>query len=328
MSEAANTKSTVVITGPELAEPAMLELGRKCRIVCVKPYASSEEISQVVAEEKAAGLIVRMGRITASVIEASSKLQVIAKHGTGTDNIDKAAATEAKVAVMITPTANFESVAEHTLALMLAVSRGVVYLDGRMRAGHWDKSTYKGVELFGKTLGIVGYGRIGRRLAELVQVLEMKVLFSDPIVHEHDPVTGATPANDLEHLLAEADFLSLCCPLTEQTADLLSERQFKLMKNTAWLVNTARGGVVDERALERALENGEIAGAALDTFAQEPPDAVHPLARFDNVILTPHIGGVSRESFVRMGMQAVKNVLDVLEGKPLDPACLINPEVL
>jgi D-3-phosphoglycerate dehydrogenase len=228
---------------------------------------------------------------------------------------------------MITPTANYESVAEHALGLLLAIGRGVVYLDDRMRQGNWDKSTFKGKELYGKTLGIVGYGRIGQRLAELVQPMAMNILVFDPFLKALKDATEATLVRELEHLLKVADFVSLCCPLTPQTSNLIGALQFKTMKNSAFLVNTARGGVVDEAALETALANGEIAGAALDTFAQEPPEKVSSFARFDNVILTPHIGGVSQESFERMGMQAVKNVLDVLESRPLDPACVLDATV-
>jgi D-3-phosphoglycerate dehydrogenase / 2-oxoglutarate reductase len=328
MAEGLKKKFTVVITGPDLAEPAMQELAESCRIINAEPYASSREIENIVRENRVDGLIVRMGRIDTGVIEASDSLKVIAKHGTGTDNIDKEAASRRKVLVMITPSANYESVAEHALGLMLAIGRGVVYLDDRMRQGHWDKSTYKGTELYGKTLGIVGYGRIGRRLSELVQPMAMNILVYDPLIKESGDATSVTLVNELEQLLKAADFVSLCCPLTPHTNNLIGAPQLKAMKNSALLVNTARGGVVDEKALETALESGEIAGAALDTFAQEPPQGVSSLARFDNVILTPHIGGVSQESFVKMGQQAVKNVLDVLESRPLDPACVVNTEIL
>jgi D-3-phosphoglycerate dehydrogenase len=328
MAEGLEKKFTVVITGPALAEPAMRKLAESCRIINAEPYASPREIEDIVRENRADGLIVRMGRIDVGIIEASDRLRVITKHGTGTDNIDKEAAGRAKVLVMITPTANYESVAEHALGLMMALARGVVYLNDRMRQGNWDKATYKGTELYSKTLGIVGYGRIGRRLSELVQPMAMNILVYDPFIKELEDATDVTLVSELEQLLKASDFVSLCCPLTPQTTNLIGAPQLKAMKDSALLVNTARGGVVDEKALETALDKGEIAGVALDTFAQEPPQGVTSLARFENVILTPHIGGVSRESFVRMGLQAVKNVLDVLESRPLDPACVLNTEVL
>jgi D-3-phosphoglycerate dehydrogenase len=328
MSEGLDKEFTVVITGPDLAKPAMQELSESCRIINAEPYASAREIEAIVRENRVDGLIVRMGQIDAGVIEASDRLKVIAKHGTGTDNIDKKAANRAKVHVMITPTANYESVAEHALGLMLSLGRGVVYLDDRMRQGHWDKATYKGMELFGKTLGIVGYGRIGRRLSELVMPMAMKILVYDPMIKELETGNDVTLVSELEQLLKAVDFLCLCCPLTPHTTNLIGASQLKTMKNSALLVNTARGGVVDEKALETALEKGEIAGAALDTFAEEPPQGVSPLAKFNNVILTPHIGGVSQESFVRMGQQAVRNVLNVLKSRPLDPACVLNIEAL
>jgi D-3-phosphoglycerate dehydrogenase len=319
---------SVLITGPALAEPAMQKLAAKCQVVNIKPYTPSEEIAQILKDQEADGLIVRMGKINPQVIQASSSLKVITKHGTGVDNIDLAAATKLNIPIMITPYANFESVAEHSLGLMLAVSRAVCYLDRRMREGHWDKTTVRGVELFEKTLGIVGYGRIGRRLGEIAKPLNMEVVAFDPLVKSEGPSTDVTFVKELDDLLHASDFISLNCPLTPQTANLIGIRELKTMKKTAFLINTARGGIVDERALAEALETGEIAGAGLDSFGQEPPDGIHPLAKFDNVILTPHIGGVTHESFTRMGLQAVKNVLDVLEGRPLDVSCVINHEIL
>ena len=328
MAEAEKNKFSVVITGPALAQAAMQKLAEKCRVVNIKPYTPSEEIAQILKEQQVDGLIARMGKINAQVIAASPRLKVITKHGTGIDNIDLAAATQAGIPVMITAYANYESVAEHALGLMLAVSRGAVYLDRRMRGGHWDKTSVRGVELFEKTLGIVGFGRIGRRLAELVQPLGMAVMVFDPLVKPQGDSGGVTFVSSLEELLRVADFVSLNCPLTPQTANLIGEPELGVMKKTAFLINTARGGIVDEKALADALQAGEIAGAGLDSFGQEPPEGVHPLAKFDNVILTPHIGGVTDESFIRMGLQAVKNILDVLEGRPLDPSCVMNHEVL
>lgn len=328
MTETQKKTFTVVITGPALAEPAMRKLAEKCQVVNIKPYTPSEEIAQILKDQQADGLIVRMGKINANVIQASRSLKIITKHGTGIDNIDLAAATQLNIPVMITPYANFESVAEHALGLMLSVSRAVCHLDRRMRDGHWDKTAARGVELFEKTLGIVGYGRIGRRLGELVKPLNMAVMAFDPLVQPEDNSTSVTFVKNLDDLLRASDYISLNCPLTPKTADLIGIRQLKIMKKTAFLINTARGGIVDEGALAEALQAGEIAGAGLDSFAQEPPEGIHPLAKFDNVIITPHIGGVTNESFTRMGLQAVKNVLDVLEGKTLDHSCVINHEIL
>lgn len=328
MTENMEKNCTVAITGPALAEPAMEKLGEKCRTVNIKPYTPSEEIAAIVRKNQADALIVRMGRIDAHVIGASKRLKVITKHGTGVDNIDLAAATRAKLPVMITPYSNFESVAEHVLGLMIAVARETVLLDRRMREGRWAKSSNRGVELFEKTLGIVGFGRIGRRLRELVRPLRMPVVVYDPVSGPPEPLAEVIVAKTLDELLGAADFVSLNCPLTPETTNLIGACELNRMKKTAWLINTARGGIVDEVALFTALKNKEIAGAALDTFAQEPPKEIHPLAELDNVVLTPHIGGVTAESFVRMGMQAVKNVLDFLEGRPPDLACVLNPEVL
>lgn len=318
-------KHMVVITG-KIAEEAMKILQPACDVVCTKPYLPPAEFVAQMAELKADALLVRgvSGKITREVMQASPNLRVIAKHGVGVDNIDVDAATALGIPVLNTPAANFDSVAEHVLAMMLALAKDLVYQDSRMREGHWDKMGSRGRELLNKTLGLVGYGRIGRRVRELVAPFRMKVLVYDPVLRPGGAGHDVTTVGKLDELLAAADIISLHCPLTEKTRGLIGRRELQLMKKTAWLINTARGAVVDEGALIAALKAGEIAGAGLDTFAKEPPEQLALLANAGKTVLSPHLGGVTDESYVRMGVAAAEGIMRVLSGGGPDPECWVN----
>jgi D-3-phosphoglycerate dehydrogenase len=228
---------------------------------------------------------------------------------------------------LITSEANFNSVAEHILGLMFALAKDIPMLDARVRAGHWDKADYRGMELTGKTLGLIGFGRIGRRVSELVTPLRMEVLVYDPFLNVDGFPAGLTRVQALDDLLEKSDIVSLHCPLTEKTRGLMGTAQFKTMKKTAWLINAARGGVVDEEALIAALKSGEIAAAGLDTFSKEPPEDLSRLCEAGKTVLSPHIAGSTEESRKRMGVDAVRNILTILEGRKPDKQCVINPEV-
>ena len=318
----------VVVTGDAIAPEAMEILADQCRVVFTGPYPAPNLLARTLLEEKADGLIIRTGKATAEVINASPYLKVIAKHGVGFDNIDLPAATARKIPVMISATANYQSVAEHALALMFSLAKQIPWLDERMRRGIWDKTSFRGEELFRKSLGLIGFGRIGRRVYELVAPLEMKVWVYEPLLPDNRFPPTVTRVKHLEELLQVADIVSLHCPLTEQTRNLIGVRELGMMKKNAWLINTARGGVVDEEALIAALREGKIAAAGLDTFLKEPPEDVRRLCEAGRMVLTPHIGAGTGEAYVRMGTEAARNVLAVLlEGKP-DPDYLVNPEAL
>jgi D-3-phosphoglycerate dehydrogenase len=319
-------KFNVVITGPSIANEAVELLSRTARVECTKPYPKPRELAQKLREGRSDALIVRTGRITSEVIEATPTLKVITKHGTGVDNIDVVAATRLKVPVLITPFANYESVAEHTLAFMFSLAKDIPQLDSRTRKGCWDKATYRGLELCNKTLGLIGFGRIGRRVSELVAPLHMNVLVYDPFLGARRLPRTVKRVKRLESLLKAADIVSLHCPLTERTKHLIGHREFRMMKRTAWLINTARGEVVDETAAVAALREGGIAAAALDTFRKEPPEDIQVLVNAGKTVLTPHIAGTTEESFRRMGMDAVRSVLTVLRGKKPKRECIFNPE--
>ena len=317
----------VVITGDNLAPEAMKILSEKCRVVFTGPYPQPSVLAQKLREEKAHALILRTGKVPAEVVKASPDLKVIAKHGAGFDNIDVQTATALRIPVMTASTANYESVAEHTLALMFSLAKDIPRLDSRMHQGFWDKTQYRGMELYRKTLGLVGFGRIGRRVHELVAPLQMKVLVFDPLLRDRRLPPMVTLVSQLDELLQAADIVSLHCPLTEQTRNLIGKRELGIMKKSAWLINTARGEVVDEEALIAALQEGKIAAAGIDTFRKEPPEDLRRLNEAGKVVLTPHIAGATEEAFVRMGIEAARNVMTILEGKKPDRGSLANPEV-
>jgi D-3-phosphoglycerate dehydrogenase len=315
----------VFITGSTLAQEAKALLAEhKCNCSFGTETDGSQEIARKVAVFQPDGLIVRKGIIDARVIAASATLKAISKHGVGVDNIDVAAATKLGIPVMITALANYESVAEHALAMILGLSRGISVQDRKVRRGVWDRSDFDRDDLRGKRLGLIGFGRIASRLAELVGPLEMPILVFDPYVRAPQPYVQTT---DLQELLRAADIVSVHCPLTPETRGLIGRAELASMKPGAWIVNTARGPVIDEAALIEALREKRIAGAALDTLEQEPPAPTHPLLAMDNVVVTAHVGGSSRTALVNMGVGAVENILAVLEGRMPASGCLVNPEV-
>ncbi len=317
----------VVVTGDSLAKEAMDFLSKKCQMLFTGPYPSPSLLAQKMREEKAHALILRTGKAPADVIRASSNLKVIAKHGVGVDNIDVKTATRLRIPVMITASANYQSVAEHSIALMFSLAKDIPWHDSRLRQGIWDKAHYRGVELYRKTLGLVGFGRIGQRVNELVTPLQMKVLVFDPYISPENLPPNITRVNHLEDLLREADIVTLHCPLTDQTRHLIGEKEFGMMKKNSWIINTARGEIIDEEALISALKEGKIAGAGLDTFRKEPPEDLSLLCQAGKVVMTPHVAGATEEAHKRMGLEAAQNVLAILEGRKPDKNYFANPEI-
>jgi D-3-phosphoglycerate dehydrogenase len=265
------------------------------------------------------GTVVGLDEVTAPVIEASTDLKVIAKHGVGVDNIDLAAATAAGIAVTNTPGANEAAVAELTIALMLALARHLVEHHQAVSQGGWARQT--GTELADKTLGLIGCGRIGQEVVKRAHALGMEVIF-----HRRTPtkVPGARQVS-LDELLARSDYVSVHVPYTSETHHILDAEAFSKMKDGVYVINTARGGTVDEAALYEALVTGKVAGAALDARPKEPPPPDDPLNTLENVILTPHSGATTREAVLRMAKMATENLLAVLRGER--PPNVVNPEV-
>ena len=319
----------VVITGDSIAPEAMRLLSEKCQTDFTGPYPQPADLARRLSEIQADALILRTGKVPREVIKASPRLKVIAKHGIGVDPIDVKAASELKIPVLFTSFANYQSVAEHALALMLCLAKDIPRLDSRMHQGFWDKTAYRGVELFQKTLGLIGFGRIGRRVRELVVPLQMKIIVFDPFISDDEIPSGVTRVGQLDPLLKTADIVSLHCPLTELTRHMIGGKELGMMKKTAWLINTARGEVVEEGALVLALQEGKIAAAGIETFSKEPPspEALNLLCNAGKVVLTPHVAASTEESFNRMGVEAARNVLTILEGKKPDKRSLANPEI-
>jgi len=282
---------------------------------------SGAEVAELAAGAVAA--IVSTDPFDRDVLAAAPALRVIARVGVGTDSIDLAAATEAGVVVTTTPGANTETAADHALALILAAVRRIVEHDGSIRRGEWRRGgTLTPWDLNATTVGLVGYGSIGRAVARRLRGFDVELLVCDPALRED----GDAELVPLDELLERSGVVSLHIPLTPETRGLIGTAELARMRPEAVLVNTSRGGLVDERALTEALESHRLRAAALDVFADEP-DVPRGLAVLPNVVLTPHIGGLSERSIAAMTEQATEHVLSVLGGRA-DPATVANPGVL
>lgn len=306
----AGKKPALVVTGNDLA-PEALALLNDFEVCFAGKQCSEETVVAMVADKDPIAIIVRYGKIGARVMDAAPSLKVISKHGSGIDVIDQNAAAERGIAVKAAVGANAAAVAEHAWALILACAKAVPQLNDRMRAGHWDKATHKSVELNGRTLGIVGLGEIGRRAALVGVALGMRVVAFDP--YAKSVPDGVTRVGNLSQLYRESDVVSLHCPLTDDNRGMINRETLAQFKDGAMLVNTARGGLIDEPALAEALASGKLRAAGLDSFAVEPMPVPHPFQQIPNLILSPHIGGVSDAAYINMGVGAAKNVLAVLE---------------
>jgi len=287
----------------------------------VKDRAEIEVIGEVSEDElaekvkDAEGLIVRSKpKVTRKVIENGKKLRVIARAGVGVDNIDVAAATEKGIIVVNAPEATTTTVAEHTFALLLALARKIPQADASTKSGKWEKSRFMGTEVRGKTIGIIGLGRIGSRVAEFAKAFGMSVLAYDPYISEERAGSLGIKLSELDRLIKTSDYITIHVPKTEKTSKLIGDKELKMMKKTACIINCARGGIVDEKALYSALSNHQIAAAALDVFESEPPKD-SPLLRLENVIVTPHLGASTEEAQKSAGFIVMQDVLAVLENR-------------
>jgi D-3-phosphoglycerate dehydrogenase len=272
---------------------------------------------------------VRNTPIPAELIARGNRLRTVARHGVGFDAVDVAALTARRIPLTITSGANAASVAEHALALMLAVAKRLCECDAALRGGSWGPPPGRPmVELGGRTVLVLGHGRIGSRVAKLCAAFGMRVLVRDPHVDQAAiAAAGHTPVADLDAALPQADVLTIHVPKTPETADIIDARRLALLPAHAILVNTARGGIVNEGALLDALTSGRLLGAGLDVFETEPAPADSPICRLPNVVVTAHLAAATQEGMRRMGLQCVQNILDVLDGRP-DPEMVVNKEVL
>jgi D-3-phosphoglycerate dehydrogenase len=300
--------STILITGADLAAQA-LELLAGHDIVYAGKTPTEDSLVALCRAHDPVAIIVRYGKIGAAVMDAAPSLKVISKHGSGTDTIDKAAAQARGIEVVAAVGANAAAVAEQALALLLACAKSVIELNARMHDGHWDKATHKSLELGGRTMGLVGLGAIGLRFARMADALGMRVIGFDPFARKLPVYIQSV---ELETIWRESDAVSLHCPLTADNRGLLNAATLAQCKRGVIVVNTARGGLIDEAALLAAVRSGQVMAAGLDSFAVEPMTAGHPFQREPRFVLSPHIGGVTGDAYVNMGLGAARNLLQVL----------------
>ncbi len=316
----------VLICDP-IAEDGIAVLRQFGAQVDVRTGLPPDELEATVDSYEA--LIVRSEtKITRQVIAAAGKLQVVGRAGIGVDNIDLEAATERGIVVVNAPTGNIISAAEHAIALMMALARHIPDASASLKSGHWDRKRFMGLEVRGKTLGILGLGQVGSEVTRRARGLEMRVIAHDPFVPEERARVLGIELVPFQQLLRESDFLTVHTTLSEKTRSLIGEAELKEMKPTARLINTARGGIVNEEALEKALSEGRLAGAALDVFEKEPLTD-HPLFGNEQVIATPHLGASTAEAQERVSQDVAEQIIAVLKGEPAQYAVnapLISPE--
>jgi D-3-phosphoglycerate dehydrogenase len=311
-----------------LAQPihseAMALLQNHAEVVLVKEGDLNEFTRQLGGAD--AVVLGTSVHFTAPLMDLAPQLKVISRTGVGVDTVDVKAATARGILVLNTPEANASSVVEHTVALIFALAKHLVYLDDQTRSGNYRaRRMYLPVDLHGKTLGLVGCGRIGMSVAQkCIRAFEMNVMAYDPYLTLTP--AGITRVDSLITLFKNADFISIHIPLIESTKNLIDDKLLAFMKPSAFLINTARGGIIDEKALVEKLKRKEIAGAALDVYAVEPPDSSSELLKVENVILTPHTAALTKECAARVAKDAVEGIVDYFQGRT--PKYVYNKEVL
>jgi D-3-phosphoglycerate dehydrogenase len=274
-------------------------------------------------------IIARASPVTRAIIDAAGELCVVSRHGVGYDSVDVARLTERGIPLTIAIAANALSVAEHTLYLILALAKHGFTFDREVKRGNFDvRATLRGADIAEKSLLIIGFGRTGTRVAKFARAFDMKVFVYDPYIEQSlIAAAGCFVVDDYFSVLPDMDMVTMHCPLTEETRSMIGERELDAMKPTAYVINCARGGIVDEQALYLALAGNGIAGAGLDVFVREPTPSDDPLLELENLITSPHIAGVTLEASMRMATGAAANVLAAFDGT-LDPAVVVNGEVL
>ena len=300
----------VIVCDP-IATEAVQKMADAGLQVDVKTGMAPEELLETIPDYEA--MVIRSAtKVTREVLETATKLKIVARGGVGLDNVDRAFAAEKGVEVVNTPGCSSLSVAELTFGHMLSLSRHLAVANRSMNDGLWEKKRFKGVEISGKTLGIVGIGNIGGEVARLAKGFDMKLLCTDPFVTPEAAAEMAAELVELDDLLARADYVTLHLPLIDETRNMINAEKLALMKPTAYLIDCARGGVVDEDALAAALRDGTLGGAALDVYAKEPLADGSPLRVIDNLVLTPHIGASTQEGQLRVGMMVAHKIIAFL----------------
>ena len=282
--------------------------------VDVKTDLKPEALKEIIKDYDA--LVVRSAtKVTKEIIQAAAKLKVIGRAGVGLDNVDLEAATAKGIIVMNTPAGNTISTAEHTFSMILTLSRNIAQANASMKKGEWKRSKFMGVELYNKVLGIVGFGRIGSEVAKRALSFGMKVLAYDPFLSAQVAEDIGVEVAELNKVLQEADYITVHTPLTDETRHMISDKEFGLMKKNVRIVNCARGGIIDEVALVKAVKEGKVAGAAMDVFENEPLTADNELLKLDNIITTPHLGASTEEAQINVAIEVAEIVRDALLGR-------------
>lgn len=303
----------VLVSDPLSEEGLEILKKQKDFQVEVKLKQSPEELKKIIGEYDA--LLVRSGtKVTAELISCADKLKIIGRAGAGLDNVDALAATKKGIIVMNTPGGNTISTAEHTMSLILSLSRNIAQADTSMKSGAWDRKKFMGVELYCKVLGIIGLGRIGTEVAKRALSFGMKVIASDPFLTQQKAQDLGIELVDLKRIYSESDYMTVHVPLTDETKHMIGKKQIEMMKKTVRLINCARGGIIDEAAVLEAINSGRIAGAAFDVYEQEPPkDSL--LVKSEKVVATPHLGASTEEAQLNVAVEIAKQVVDALQGR-------------
>jgi len=305
----------IIMTAPRLAEPAVALLeAAGARIHYMQPFPPAADIAALAREVGAVAILSRQGPVTAEVMDAAPGLRIVARHGVGVDDVDVAEAGRRGIVVTRAPGSNTQAVAEHTLALILALAKRLPALSAQVAGGAWRLGGDKVRDVAGLRLGLVGCGAIGQAVARLAGAFGMEVAAFDPAAAA---IPGIARATDLPALLRRSDALSLHVPFMPATRHIIGAAELALLPPGAFVINTARGGLIDEEALARALESGHVAGAGLDVFEDEPPAPDHPLRRHPGAIATPHVAGVTDGSLVNMGVMAAECIVAILQGRPV-----------
>ncbi len=282
--------------------------------VDMKVGLKPEELKAIIKDYEA--LIVRSEtKVTPDIIQAADKLKIIGRAGVGVDNVDLKSATQKGIVVMNTPGGNTTSTAEHTMSMILALSRNIPQAYASLKAGKWERSKFMGVELYGKILGIVGLGRIGSTVARMAKSFGMKIIAFDPYISLEIAAKMDVEIVEFKDLLARADYITIHAPKSAETKSLIGEKEFALVKPGVRLINCARGGIIEEAALVKALQDGTVAGCALDVYEKEPPTPDHPLFKLDNCVVTPHLGASTSEAQVNVALEIAESVRNALLGK-------------
>ena len=290
---------------------------------------SDDENEILEAAKDVSGITVRTAKISSRIIEAANKLQVVSRHGVGYDSIDLVSLNNKKIPLTIAAHSNMISVSEQAMFFLLALSKNVFYYDDFTRKGDWtNRWDVKAWDLAQKNILVIGFGRIGSNFVKRALAFDMNVYVYDPYVEkEKVKISGAIPVDNISENLPKMDAVTLHCPKNDETTDLFTKKEFDLMKKSSFIINCARGGILNEEDLYEALKNENISGAGLDVFDVEPTPSSNPLFKLNNVILSPHIAGVTVESTVRMATETVQNVLDVLDDKINQSVVVNNKEI-